>query len=254
MQSNFIIRTTMDSQQPQDTSIAPEGQLDPDVVMECQVSRDTHTDLSVSQKQNTGTEAGQNKKLSMTGDAKGGEEPDTETEENQAQVWYLLANEIPQGSPAATDNAELTKGGATPELRKKRPTSTRASEEIFKSPAVDDDDSSKKSTASAGDSSSIDSNEDRRLSDKMKKAWREVRGQQGRGDPLEQWSECFPDLRSLVSFAIWSFLGLEIVRNVAYPLNFYELMPDLEFAVVKHSGGTFTEKPRRQVFGEPSDK
>ncbi|KAI0525488.1 hypothetical protein F5B22DRAFT_343950 [Xylaria bambusicola] len=186
----------MDAQQPQDTSVAPQGKLDPDVVMECQVSQEVYIhaqpNLSSSENQNIGAEAGQDKKLSMTGDTKGAEERDNGTEENQVE-----AAQLPNSGPSSPS--------------KKRPTSTRASEEIFKSLAVDDDDSSKKSTASAGDTSSIDSNEDRRLSDTMKKAWREVRGQQGRGDPLEQW-------------------------------------------MVKHSGGTFTEKPRRQVFGEPSDK
>jgi hypothetical protein len=73
---------------------------------------------------------------------------------------------------------------------KRRPTSTRPSGETFRSLLVDDDDSrSKQSSFSVGDNSSIytlDSNDERRLSDKVKKAWRGVTGQKY-VDPLEQW-------------------------------------------------------------------
>lgn len=55
--------------------------------------------------------------------------------------------------------------------------------------ADDDDSKSKKSSFSQGDNSSIytvDSNDERRLSDKVKRAWRGVRGQKNL-DALEQW-------------------------------------------------------------------
>ncbi|KAI1113711.1 hypothetical protein F5Y14DRAFT_417032 [Nemania sp. NC0429] len=95
---------------------------------------------------------------------------------------------------------------------KKRPTSSRPSGETFRSlattttttstttDAFDDDKLSKKSSLSisvggsggGGDSGSsiytIDSSDERRLSDKMKKAWRGVTGQrQQAADPLERW-------------------------------------------------------------------
>ncbi|KAI0106442.1 hypothetical protein GGR51DRAFT_169526 [Nemania sp. FL0031] len=73
---------------------------------------------------------------------------------------------------------------------KRRPTSTRLSAETYRSLGIDDDDrKSKKSSFSMGDSSSLytlDSNDERRLSDKVKKAWRGVTGQKY-VDPLEQW-------------------------------------------------------------------
>lgn len=98
---------------------------------------------------------------------------------------------------------------------KKRPTSTRPSVEIFRSPATDDGDvnKSKKNRVSVGDNSSIytvDSNDERRLSDRVKKAWRGVTGQR-LADPLEQW-------------------------------------------MVKHSGGTLRDAPVHRPFREPSDK
>ncbi|KAI1753567.1 hypothetical protein F4782DRAFT_545783 [Xylaria castorea] len=80
---------------------------------------------------------------------------------------------------------------------KKRPAASArpSSVEIFQSPVIDDDDNddgkSKKSRASVGDNSSVytvDSADERRLSDKVRKAWRGVTGQQQRlADPLEQW-------------------------------------------------------------------
>ncbi|KAI1746030.1 hypothetical protein F4680DRAFT_7816 [Xylaria scruposa] len=93
-------------------------------------------------------------------------------------------------------------------LLKKRPTSTRPSVEIFQSSMMmgddddednnnnddknddgDDDSKSKQSRASVDDNSSVDtigSNDERRLSDKVRKAWRGVTGQR-LADPLEQW-------------------------------------------------------------------
>ncbi|KAI0865102.1 hypothetical protein F4860DRAFT_344674 [Xylaria cubensis] len=96
----------------------------------------------------------------------------------------------------------------------KRPASTRPSVEMFQSLMIDDDDGDgndnddndgngdsggdnddgddykrKESRASVGDNSSvntIDSNDERRLSDKVRKAWRGVTGQR-LADPLEQW-------------------------------------------------------------------
>ncbi|KAI0427328.1 hypothetical protein F5Y09DRAFT_35789 [Xylaria sp. FL1042] len=120
-----------------------------------------------------------------------------------------------EGSERETEAAPKEPPSSAPQSPlKKRPSSTRTSVDIFRTLTIDDDDSkSKQNRFSVGDGSSIhtvDSNDDRRLSDKMKKAWREVRGQ-SRLDPLEQW-------------------------------------------MVKHSGGTFTEKPRRQAFGESSDR
>ncbi|TRX95454.1 hypothetical protein FHL15_003785 [Xylaria flabelliformis] len=53
----------------------------------------------------------------------------------------------------------------------------------------DDDYKSKENRASVGDNSSVntvDSNDERRLSDKVRKAWRGVTGQR-LADPLEQW-------------------------------------------------------------------
>ncbi|KAI0490561.1 hypothetical protein F4859DRAFT_508362 [Xylaria cf. heliscus] len=84
---------------------------------------------------------------------------------------------------------------------KRRPASTRPSVDMFRSPGTDDsnnsnsnsnndDGKSKQSRASVGDDGSVytvDSTDDeRRLSDRVKKAWRGVTGQK-LADPLEQW-------------------------------------------------------------------
>lgn len=104
-----------------------------------------------------------------TKDTKGTEEKDSETE---------MSKEPPTRPPSQSP-------------LKKRPTSTRPSAETFRSLVIDDDDcKSKKSSLSVGDSSSIytiDSNDERRLSDKVKKAWRGVTGQKQAVDPLERW-------------------------------------------------------------------
>ncbi|KAI0205095.1 hypothetical protein F4808DRAFT_273115 [Astrocystis sublimbata] len=75
---------------------------------------------------------------------------------------------------------------------KRRPVSTRPSSIVtLRSPFTDDlDGKSRRSRVSVCDTSSIhtfdtSSNDERRLSSKVKKAWRGVRGQ--RLDPLEEW-------------------------------------------------------------------
>ncbi|KAI0536579.1 hypothetical protein GGR58DRAFT_383931 [Xylaria digitata] len=116
-----------------------------------------------------------------TEDAKGAEGSDNET---------AVSNE-----PLSSETRSPFKKPTTP---------AHPSADISRSLTIGDDDSkSRQSRLSVGDSSSIhttDSNDDRRMSDKVKKAWKEVRGQNNL-DPLEQW-------------------------------------------MVKHSGGTFVEKPR----------
>ncbi|KAI1425848.1 hypothetical protein F5Y12DRAFT_322252 [Xylaria sp. FL1777] len=178
---------------PQDPNTISENRVDSDVALEPRSSQDIQHDPSLPEKLSPRAKAKEQKMPPMTEDFKGVEGSDNETKTpKEAQP--------PSSEPASP--------------LKKRPGSTRESLEIFRSPSNDDDDcKSKQSSPSAGDRSSIhtvDSIDDRRLSDKMKKAWREVRGQ-SRLDPLEQW-------------------------------------------MVKHSGGTFKEKPRHQTFGESSDK
>ncbi|KAI0443894.1 hypothetical protein F4803DRAFT_287263 [Xylaria telfairii] len=115
-------------------------------------------------------------------------------------------NRSPKSNEARSPAVEDSKGGRGPESEtgmvteppspqpqtplKKQPASTRPSVEIFRSPATDDGDvKSKKNRVSVGDNSSIytvDSNDERRLSDRVKKAWRGVTGQR-LADPLEQW-------------------------------------------------------------------
>ncbi|KAF2971885.1 hypothetical protein GQX73_g1708 [Xylaria multiplex] len=135
---------------------------------------------SPSRREKPGPHAEANKKASSwTEDAKGVEGPDNET---------AVSNE----PPSSETQSPYKKPMATP------------SSDISRGLTISDDDSkSRQNRLSVGDSSSIhtaDSNDDRRMSDKVKKAWKEVRGQNNL-DPLEQW-------------------------------------------MVKHSGGTFVEKPR----------
>lgn len=101
-----------------------------------------------------------------------------------------MPKELPPLPPTASSPAPSV---SSSHLLKKRPTSTsaRPSTELFRSLMVadDDDSKSKKSSFSQGDNSSIytvDSNDERRLSDKVKRAWRGVTGQKNL-DPLEQW-------------------------------------------------------------------
>ncbi|KAI1352148.1 hypothetical protein F5Y01DRAFT_100564 [Xylaria sp. FL0043] len=171
----------------QDPETLPGSTVDHTAVKKSRYSR-----LTLPEPALLGKEASEEKMSSMKGNAKGAEGSDSETEAP------------PKEPPSSEPQSPL----------KKRPSSTRTSADIFRSLTVGGDNGkSKQNRLSVGDSSSIhtiDSNDDRRLSDKMKKAWREVRGQ-SRLDPLEQW-------------------------------------------MVKHSGGTFKEKPRRQAFGESSDR
>ncbi|KAI0805764.1 hypothetical protein GGR55DRAFT_254995 [Xylaria sp. FL0064] len=175
----------------QDPETLPGSTVDHTAVKKPRYSRLTLPEPALLGKMSSCAEA--NEKMStMKGDAKGVEMPDSETEAP------------PKEPPSSEPQSPL----------KKRPSSTRTSADIFRSLTIEGaDGKSKQNRLSVGDSSSIhtiDSNDDRRLSDKMKKAWREVRGQ-SRLDPLEQW-------------------------------------------MVKHSGGTFKEKARRQAFGESSDR
>lgn len=134
--------------------------------MESQCSDDSLLDASLAKMPDHCAEA----KGRDTKDTKGAEEKGSETE---------MSKEPPTSPPA-------------PSPLKKRPTSSRPSGETFRSLIIDDDDvKSKKSSLSVGDSSSsiytIDSNDERRLSDKVKKAWRGVTGQKQAVDPLERW-------------------------------------------------------------------
>ncbi|RWA12810.1 hypothetical protein EKO27_g2279 [Xylaria grammica] len=174
----------------QDANALPKSRVDSDGAMKPQSSRDTRSGPSLPGKLDPCIEA--NEKASPPAEgAKGVEGPDSETD---------MSNE-PLNS-------------AVPSPLKKRPISARASIEIARSLAIGDDDGKKKqSRLSVGDNSSIhttDSTDDRRMSDKVKKAWKEVTGQNNL-DPLEQW-------------------------------------------MVKHSGGTFVEKPRAPPFREDSDE
>ncbi|KAI1365877.1 hypothetical protein F5Y08DRAFT_165007 [Xylaria arbuscula] len=213
----------MDAQQPQSPPLASKSQVDPDVVMDGQHPQDGLPGPSAvpeNPKLDPGVEASEEKTPTVTeGDAKGADVFDSEVE---------TPTEASKPQPPSPGPSTPTK------KQKQRPTSTRASDEIFKTPPNrkrencnhDDDETGDEGkgkgkkrnshASNAGDSttsssSSADSNEEKRLSDKVKKAWREVRGQSGCRDPLEQW-------------------------------------------MVKHSGGTFKEKPRRQVFGDSPEK
>ncbi|KAI0872258.1 hypothetical protein GGS24DRAFT_22757 [Hypoxylon argillaceum] len=108
------------------------------------------------------------------------------------------AAEANEREPVARD-AKETEGSDSetkapkepPSPLKRRPTSTRPSGETFRSLLADDDERRSKQSGSfsVGDNSSLytlDSNDERRLSDKVKKAWRGVTGQKNL-DPLEQW-------------------------------------------------------------------
>ncbi|KAI1305722.1 hypothetical protein F5Y03DRAFT_355656 [Xylaria venustula] len=153
----------------QDAPALPENRVDSNVDAKPRNSQHIQPTLSLPREQSHCAQANEEEKMSpMTGHAKGEEGPDSQTE---------TPKEPPSSEP--------------PSPLKKTLSSTRTSSEIFRSLTADDDDSkSKRSRLSVGDSSSsthtVDSNEERRLSDKMKKAWREVRGQ-SRLDPLEQW-------------------------------------------------------------------
>ncbi|KAI8952270.1 hypothetical protein F4801DRAFT_541693 [Xylaria longipes] len=147
-----------------------ESWADSDVVLRRRNSNDTRTDSSPVKTPKHG--AGDNKNEPLTAKSSKGEEgPYSETG---------MPTEPP--SPQPQPQTPL----------KKRPASTRPSADIFRSPGNDDDDGddgkSRQNRASVGDNSSIytvDSDE-RRLSDKVKKAWRGVTGQR-LVDPLEQW-------------------------------------------------------------------
>ncbi|KAI0977063.1 hypothetical protein F4678DRAFT_842 [Xylaria arbuscula] len=153
----------------QDAPASPEKRVETNVVTKPRNSQHIQPTPSLPREQGHCAQAKEEEKMPpMTEHAKGVEGPDSETE---------TPKEPPSSEP--------------PSPLKKALSSLRTSSEIFRSLTVDDDDSkSKKSRLSVGDSSSsihtVDSNEERRLSDKVKKAWREVRGQ-SRLDPLEQW-------------------------------------------------------------------
>ncbi|TGJ85774.1 hypothetical protein E0Z10_g2977 [Xylaria hypoxylon] len=151
---------------PQDPNALPKSRVDSNGAMKPQSSKDSRSDSSLPGKRAPWIEA--NEKASpLTEAAKGVEGSDSETG---------TPNELLRSEPQSP--------------LKKRPTSTRASVETSRSLTISDDGSkSKQSRLSVGDSSSIhttDSNDDRRMSDKVKKAWKEVTGQNNL-DPLEQW-------------------------------------------------------------------
>ncbi|KAI0459944.1 hypothetical protein F5B21DRAFT_523835 [Xylaria acuta] len=135
-----------------------------DVVLRRRNSDDTRTDPSPVKTPNHGAKDNENEPLTIE-DSKGDGGPDGET--------GVLAEPL---SPQPQ----------TP-LKKRPAASTRPSVDIFRSPVIDggDDGKSRQSRVSVC-SSSIDSGDERRLSDKMRKAWRGVTGQR-LADPLEQW-------------------------------------------------------------------
>ncbi|KAI1125870.1 hypothetical protein F5Y10DRAFT_246048 [Nemania abortiva] len=122
-----------------------------------------------------------------------GQRPDpcAATGANQRDSAMKDAAKEPEGSDSETKASKEPPSPQAWSPLKRRPTSTRQSAETYRSLGVDDDidRKSKQSSFSIGDNSSIytlDSNDERRLSDKVKKAWRGVTGQKYM-DPLEEW-------------------------------------------------------------------
>ncbi|KAI0401319.1 hypothetical protein F4802DRAFT_580872 [Xylaria palmicola] len=157
------------------------GWADPDLGIELQgfdgalspprTRTHTHTDFLLSPAAGTPDHSSTGEKegeIPAMGSPEGAEVPDSETD---------TLREPP--SPPKT-----------PSPRKKQPqqqqtaSSTRPSAEIFGGGGGGDSNSI--STVDSNSISTIDSAEERRLSDKMKKAWRGVTGQK-LADPLEQW-------------------------------------------------------------------
>ncbi|KAI3321892.1 hypothetical protein HD806DRAFT_545573 [Xylariaceae sp. AK1471] len=151
---------------PQDRGTLFRRWSDSDIIMKPQSARYTQPYPSSMQEPDDWAQAQKNV-FTMVKDAKEAEESGNEAE-------------MPKQQP---------KSPRAKSPLKQRPFSSRLSTDMFRNLILDEDDKSKRGSLSVGDNMSIStcgSVDERRLSDKMKKAWRGVTGHK-QVDPLHQW-------------------------------------------------------------------